>query len=113
MSTNPQVGHNDDGLWIPAWNFSDRIRRIRREVGVSQDVFANALQVKKVTLGAWESGRTQPRDLVAVAKRIELAFRVPAAWTLGVNAENRRLDDPSGGSAEVCTPRDLNPEPTD
>ena len=31
----------------------------------------------------------------------------------GVNAENRHPDHPNGETCLLCTPRDLNPEPTD
>lgn len=33
---------------------------------------------------AWESGRNNPRDIVALAKRIEILTGVPAQWTLGL-----------------------------
>jgi len=86
-----------NGAWTPKFEFSDRIRKIRRDLGISQDEFARDLNVKKVTLGSWESGRTTPRELVAVAKRIELLTKVPATWTLGLETENRRPDGPDGG----------------
>lgn len=36
-------------------------------------------------LGAWEIGTREPRGAVAFAKRVELAFGVPATWLLGLD----------------------------
>lgn len=44
----------------PEFSFGDRIRKIRREVAQAYS--------------AWESGRTKPDDIVAVAKRIAIAL---------------------------------------
>ena len=95
--------------WTPQFEFSDRIRKIRRDLGVSQESFAADLGIKKVTLGAWEVGRSEPRDVVAVAKRIELLTRVPAAWTLGLYEESRRPAVLDGGSSGVVHPPGLEP----
>ena len=72
------------------------MRKIRRELGLSQEDFARPLGVAKVTYGAWETGRNHPADVVAIAKRVELAYGVPAWWTLGLNAEDRRPVGPDG-----------------
>lgn len=69
---------------VPEWTFADRVRKIRRETGLTQAEFAQAIEAKDKAYGAWESGTNQPTDIVAVAKRIELAFRVPASWVLGL-----------------------------
>lgn len=86
MSTNGEVS----GAWTPRLTFGDRVRLIRRELQLSQEQLASRLGVKKVTLGAWEVGRNEPSDLIATAKRIQLATGVPASWIVG-------LDDPDGG----------------
>ena len=100
MSTT--AAHADLGTrWTPEFTFGDHLRKIRRDLGLSQEDFARPLDVAKVTYGAWETGRNQPSDVVSVAKRIELAYGVPAWWTLGLNAENRR---PGGPDGEGITP---------
>lgn len=96
MSTT--AAHTDFGSrWTPEFTFGDHMRKIRRDLGLSQEDFARPLGVPKVTYGAWETGRNQPADVVAVAKRVELAYGVPAWWTLGLNADDRRPGDPDGG----------------
>jgi DNA-binding XRE family transcriptional regulator len=71
---------------VPQWTFADRIRKIRTDVlDLHQHEMATQLGVTKAAYAAWESGRTQPRDILAVARRVELATRVPAAWLLGVD----------------------------
>lgn len=64
---------------------------------LTQDQFAAAIGVNSKSLAAWENDAWQPRGMVAIAKRIELAFGVPAAWTLGldesVDATKAPVDD--------------------
>lgn len=80
------------------WTFGDRIRKIRRTLNIPQGEFADAIGRKRESLSTWESGRVDgPRDVVAVAKRIELAYGVPATWTLGLDAEKH---GPTGGPGE-------------
>ena len=67
---------------------------VRRDLGISQDDFADDLSIKRVTLGAWEVGRSAPRNVVAVAKGAELLTGVPAAWTLGLS-ELEEIPSPS------------------
>lgn len=67
------------------WSFADRLRKVRREVAdATQEEFAAALDVPLKAYGAWEAGRNTPREVVALAKRIELVTGVPAAWMLGI-----------------------------
>jgi site-specific recombinase XerD/transcriptional regulator with XRE-family HTH domain len=67
-----------------SWNFGDRIRKIRREAGISQAEFADRIGVGHGSLANWESDLARCRDEVAVAKAIEREFGVPASWTLGL-----------------------------
>lgn len=82
------------------WTFGDRIRKIRRAVNVSQGEFADAIGRTRESLSTWESGRIDaPRDVVAIAKRIELAYGVPASWTLGLETKNAPGPGGPGASA--------------
>ena len=96
---------------IPMWTLGDRLRKIRTMHGYTQSDFASAVGATKSAIAQWETDRARPRDLRAVALRIELATGVPAWWTLGLNAESRRPTMSDGGWQ--YTPRDSNPEPTD
>lgn len=91
------------------WTFGDRIRKIRRAVNASQGDFAATLGETRESLSTWESGRvSHPRNVVAIAKRIELAYGVPATWTLGLETKKPGPDGPGS-----YTTRDSNPEPAD
>jgi site-specific recombinase XerD/transcriptional regulator with XRE-family HTH domain len=74
------------------WNFGDRLRKIRREAGISQAEFADRINVGHGSLANWESDVSQCRNEVEVARAIEREFGVPASWTLG-------LDDPGLGES--------------
>lgn len=91
------------------WTFGDRIRKIRRAVGVSQIEFAEVIGQGAKSVGAWELGTNAPRDVVAIAKRIRLAYGIPEEWTLGL--ETRKAPEPDRpGGAEV-TRSVASPEP--
>ncbi|WP_374238396.1 multiprotein-bridging factor 1 family protein [Mycobacterium sp. PSTR-4-N] len=74
----------EQGSFVPVWSFGDRIRKARNEADMTQAEFATAIGVKEGSLAAWETDRATPRDIVAVAKRVELLTRIPAAWLLGL-----------------------------
>ncbi len=94
------------------WTFGDRIRKIRRALNVSQGEFADAIGRKRESLSTWESGRIDaPRDVVAIAKRIELAYGVPATWTLGL--ETKPGPGPDGPRPVKLPGLDSNQEPFD
>ena len=71
-------------MQVPEWTFGDRIRKIRREAGLSQGEFADRIERGVKSIAAWESGKNEPGDVVTVAKRIQATFGVRADWTLGL-----------------------------
>lgn len=102
MTTQP----TNPGWHVPSWTFADRLRKIRRETGLTQADFAGRIGVGDKAYGAWESGANQPGDIVAVAKRIELAFRVPASWVLGLGP----FASGDGGGPDGAGPRGDDPQ---
>jgi DNA-binding XRE family transcriptional regulator len=96
-----------NGYRIPQWDFSDRLRKIRREVAhLTQQQMATELGASQRAYAAWETGRTKPDDIVAVAKRIALRWGIPPTWTLGLD------DGPNGGGAPAAPiPSDESPLP--
>ena len=105
MTTEPMPSR----MWLD-WTLGDRLRKARRAVGVSQERFAATLGVNKKSLAAWELDTNEPRNLVALAKRIELAYGIPVSWTLGLKDE---YPGPNGTGPHPYTTRDSNPEPAD
>jgi len=82
---------------VPEWTLADRFRKVRSVADLDQRRFAERLGVKSSAYAQWEAGRARPRDLVAIARRVELITRVPAAWLLGLETANPRPDGPDGG----------------
>lgn len=71
---------------IPEWTFGDRLRKVRRVVlRLNQAEFAAELGTNQKTYAAWELDMTSPRNMVALAKRIEALAGVPASWMLGLD----------------------------
>jgi transcriptional regulator with XRE-family HTH domain len=91
--------------WVPQWTFGDRLRKVRREKGLSQAELALALDVKGPQIASWETGANNPRDIVTVAKRLQLALGVPAEWTLGLDAGSSGPDRPGGTLGDGNTRR--------
>lgn len=74
----------------PDWSVGDKLRKVRRDVlKIEQAEFAERLGVNRQRYAAWESGRTTPRDILALARRVELISRVPASWLLGLDVPAR------------------------
>lgn len=88
--------------WELDWTFGDRIRKARRVVGITTDELAQTVGVSKQAVSQWETGATTPRSVHAIARRIQIAYGIPAAWLLG-------LDEPTGGG--TWAHRGSNPEP--
>lgn len=88
---------------VPEWTFGDRIRKIRRDVGLTQGEFAERIGRGAKAVAAWESGKSQPEDVVAVAKRIQLTMGVPAEWTLGLR--DSTISPDGGGGVTVSYPQ--------
>lgn len=82
MTTQPVL--NREGSYIPEWTLADRLRKARLKSGLTQEEFAERLGVKAAAYSHWEAGRNTPRNLVALAQRIEMLTRIPAAWMLGL-----------------------------
>ncbi len=74
-----------------AIGFGDRVRKLRRHLGMSQIDFAKSIDVPDRTVAAWELNANNPRNVVALAKRIELRWRVSTQWLLGL------AEDPDPG----------------
>ncbi len=56
----------------------ERIRKLRKELGLTQQKFADALGVKQNTIAQYESGRNEPID--AVISLICREFNVSEDW---------------------------------
>ncbi len=91
----------DGGYLYPTWSLGDRIRKARVVTGMNQETFAAAIGVTEGSLASWETDRAKPRDVVAVAKRIEVLSRIPAAWTLGVD-DTPPPKNPDGGDKQTA-----------
>lgn len=81
----------------PEFTLADRLRKIRHDVlRMRQTEFAESLGVTRSAYAAWEAGRTQPRDVVSIARQIEAEYGVAASWTLGSGPSG----DPDPGESQ-------------
>ena len=107
MSTQPAGNRNLLDLASLGWDFGDRLRKIRKAAGITQTELADILGCGAKSLAAWEIGTNTPRNIVSIAKRIEMAYGVPAAWTLGI-VPDPGPEGPGSGGGGV---RDVAPRP--
>ena len=70
---------------VPEWTFGDRLRRVRRSMGLKQGQFAQLIEVQAKAYGQWESDINKPHVVIRVARKVEQVTGVPAAWLLGVD----------------------------
>ena len=113
---NAQAAYADATIVIPEWTFADRLRKARSIAGADQRGFAAQLQCTASAYAQWEAGNSRPRDIVGIARRIELLTRVPAAWLLDLEGPQAPLPGtrkgPAGGAAGPSLPElDSNQQP--
>ncbi|WP_396659532.1 helix-turn-helix domain-containing protein, partial [Microbacterium sp.] len=86
------------GRRIPTWTFGERMRKVRRELGMTQQEMASRLGVGAPAYSAWESGRHNPGDRADLAVQLEQISGVAREWFLGWADESPRPDGPDGGA---------------
>lgn len=69
-------------MHIPRLSFGDRLRLVRKESGLTQAAFAQAVGLPAGTVSNYEAGTTAPRhaDLEAFCAKVEELFGVPREW---------------------------------
>jgi transcriptional regulator with XRE-family HTH domain len=96
------------GAIKPDWTWGDKVRKVRRIVGLSQKEFADRIDVKAPTVAAWETSDAvePPKGAIAAAKRMHLAFNIDTAWLLGLEDERPTPGPgPGGGLAKSGSTR--------
>lgn len=79
---------------IPEFSVGDRLRKARETLGLDQTEFAKEIGISRATISRYERGDFEPPRSALLLWQMRTG--VPSEWiTTG------------------CTPRDLNPEPTD
>lgn len=82
------------------WTDGEKLRKVRRHLGVTQEKFAELLEVKASTYMAWESDRNRVADPKAIARRLKLLADVPMWWFLDTEPPS----DPNGPDSGVGAP---------
>lgn len=72
-------------LEAPTWTLGDRLRKVRRSRSLTQLEFARLLGESEKSIANWEGDVSRPRDVVALARKVEATYGVPADWLLGVS----------------------------
>lgn len=64
------------------WTFGDRLRKIRREMGLTSRELAAALGVTNSSVAQWETDRVYPRHAQGVAYQVQELACVSGVWLL-------------------------------
>ena len=83
------------GQRVPEFDESDRLRKSAKVAGLTNRQIAAALGVNEATVSGWINGQHRPSRQTLMI------------WSQMTDVDYYWLRD------GVCTPRDLNPEPTD
>jgi transcriptional regulator with XRE-family HTH domain len=70
--------------YAPEWTLGDRLRKARKQTGMTQKAFAELIGEEPSRYSQWEADNNRPRHLVDVAQNIEDRTGVSAAWLLGL-----------------------------
>lgn len=91
---------------IPQWTFAERARKVRRDLGLTQEEMAGELGINPKRYAAWESGKNTPDDILAIATKFETISGVPRTWFLGWNDPT-----PIGGGTAFNGVTQIRPRP--
>ena len=94
-----------EGAFVPEWTDGEKLRKIRRHMGMTQGEFASALGVKATTYSSWESDRNQVRDQKGIAKRLKMLANVPMWWFLDAEPPS----GPDGPDGDGVRPKGFEP----
>ena len=94
---------------IPQWTFAERIRKVRRDLHMTQEQFSTQLGVGLKRYSAWEAGKNMPVDVGTIAVRLEEESGVPRTWFMGWEDHNA----PDPGDASKLPRLDSDQEPSD
>lgn len=64
------------------WTFGDRLRKIRREMGLTSRELAAALGVTNSSVAQWETDRAYPRDSLGLAYQVQELTGVSGVWLI-------------------------------
>ena len=67
----------------PRWGFGDRLRLVRRDLGLTQAEMADRIGVGLKAYSAWESGASRPADLPRTAEHLQETTGIDRTWWLG------------------------------
>lgn len=89
----------------PRFGFGDRLRLVRREMGLSQAEMAIRIGVGGKAYAAWESGQSRPADLPQRALQLETLTGIERGWWLGWDETPPSGGDPAetGRTAQPAT----------
>ncbi|WP_293002667.1 helix-turn-helix transcriptional regulator [Mycobacterium sp.] len=90
MTTDPV------GEFVPEWTDGDKLRKVRRHLRLSQEEFAERLQVNASTYMAWEADRNRVKDMRVIARRVKAMSGTPLWWWF----DTERPSDPDGGGPD-------------
>jgi transcriptional regulator with XRE-family HTH domain len=91
------INYETQGSRIPEFSIGDRLRKAREDTGLTQGAFANEFGVTTRTIGRLEAATDRGTLKRALLLAYAMRTSVPLEWI----------------ETGECTPRDLNPEPTD
>ena len=63
--------------------FSERIKKIRKDLSLTQEEFSDKIGISIDTIQKWEKGTSTPR--ISVAEKVASALEVSLGYLLGIN----------------------------
>lgn len=75
------MARNVSSARVPTFSLGERIRKVRADLGLSQQQFADMLGVHRKTLNNWETGKHKPSygDLMLMANTADVSLK----WLAG------------------------------
>lgn len=101
-----------DAKRVPVWTWGDRVRKARRDLGLTQAEFAELTGYTDKAIAAWESGRNTP-NVAVISLVLERATGIDRLWWIGWTDESPPPNGPFAvGSTRSTTGRRTKRRPT-
>ena len=81
---------------IPEWSFAERVRKVRRDMHLTQEQFADLIGVGLKAYSAWESGKNHPANIIELATTLERITGVDRRWFIGWISDDHSPDGQNG-----------------
>jgi transcriptional regulator with XRE-family HTH domain len=98
MTVEQEIEIEEKEPFTLAWSDGDKLRKVRRHLGLNQREMAKVLGVTFGRYASWEGDRNRMKDPRKMARRLKMLAGVPMWWFLDTEPPAGPEDWPTSGN---------------